>query len=147
MEHTSKTSTPIMTAGRVLIALYFLVPGIMKFIAFPMHVALMTLHKVPFPSQLLLVAGMAQIIGAVLLLANRFVRFNALGFVAYILIINVTLHDFWNFEGMVAGHEMQNFIKNLGILAGLLVLAGVSAWRMPSIKGLLTSDSQTASTS
>jgi putative oxidoreductase len=129
-----------VTTGRWLLALYFLVPGIMKFLAFPMHVGLMTLHKVPFPAQLLVIAGSAQIIGALLLMANRFVRFTALGFVIYIILINLLLHDFWNFTGIVAGHELQNFIKNLGILAGLLVLAGYAPWRFPTLKGLATSD-------
>jgi putative oxidoreductase len=130
----------LMTAGRLLVALYFLVPGVMKFLALPMHIELMTLHKLPFPLEFLIIAGLSQIIGALLLITNRFVRFTALGFVVYIILINLLLHDFWNFSGMVAGHELQNFIKNLGILAGLLVLAGAARWRMPSFRGLIASD-------
>jgi len=42
--------------------------------------------------------------------------------------------DFWNtYPGTDAGHEMQNFVKNLGIFAGLLVLSAsnnVSQWRL-----------------
>jgi putative oxidoreductase len=40
------------------------------------------------------------------------------------VIINFNLHDFWNFSGMEGQHETQNFVKNLGILAGCLMLAG-----------------------
>jgi len=44
-----------------------------------------------------------------------------------IILINLNLHDFWNiYEGVDARHETQNFVKNLGILAGLLALAAVS---------------------
>ena len=75
-------------------------------------------------------------------MTDRFVRFSALGLVAYILVINVLLHDFWNFTGVQGGHELQNFIKNLGILAGLLVLAGISPWRTPSAWGLMMSDAK-----
>jgi putative oxidoreductase len=36
------------------------------------------------------------------------------------------LHDFWNtYEGVNSTHEMQNFFKNLGIFAGLLLLAAI----------------------
>jgi putative oxidoreductase len=140
MTQTQATSSVLINAGRWLLGLYFLVPGVMKFLAFPAHVALMTTHNVPFPAQMLVIAGFAQIIGALLLIANRFVRFTSLGFVVYIILINLLLHDFWNFTGMVAGHELQNFIKNLGILAGLLVLAGFTSWRVPSIKGLSKAD-------
>jgi putative oxidoreductase len=44
------------------------------------------------------------------------------------------MHDFWNeYSNMDVGHEMQNFFKNLGIFAGLLVLsasAKVNQWRL-----------------
>jgi putative oxidoreductase len=142
MSKASPPSNAMITIGRFLVALYFLLPGILKFLAFPTHVGLMSAHGIPNPAPLLAVAGAAQVIGALLLMANRFVRFNALGFVVYILVINVLLHDFWHFTGIEGAHEMQNFIKNLGILAGLLVLAGMSPWRMPSIKGLMTSDAK-----
>jgi putative oxidoreductase len=37
------------------------------------------------------------------------------------------LHDFWNvYEGVDSKHEMQNFFKNLGIFAGLLLLAAIN---------------------
>jgi putative oxidoreductase len=140
MNRQNVTSPALITAGRWLVALYFLVPGIMKFVALPLHIGLMTLHKVPFPLALLIIAGVVQVIGAIFLFSNRFIRFTAIGFVVYTLLINVMLHDFWNFTGIVAAHEMQNFIKNLGIVAGLLVLAGASRWRMPTLKGLLVPD-------
>jgi putative oxidoreductase len=40
------------------------------------------------------------------------------------------MHDFWNhYEGGSQQHELQNFIKNLGIFAGLLLLAARGAPR------------------
>jgi putative oxidoreductase len=142
MTQQKPPANAMTTAGRILLALYFLLPGLMKFVAIPAHVAMMETHGIANAEPLLLIAGAAQLIGALLLLANRFVRVAALGCVAYILVINGLMHDFWNFTGIKAAHETQNFIKNLGILAGLLVLAGMSPWRMPSLKGLLKSDTQ-----
>jgi len=44
-----------------------------------------------------------------------------------VLLINVNLHDFWNlYEGVDVNHEMQNFVKNLGIFAGLLLLGAMN---------------------
>ena len=49
----------------------------------------------------------------------------ALGLAIMVLLINVSLHDFWNvYEDVNAERETQNFFKNLGIFAGLLLLAG-----------------------
>lgn len=133
------------TLGRSLLALYFLLPGLMKFAAFDMHVALMQHHNIPYAAPLLVIAGLANIVGALLLLSNRHVRLASYGLVACILVVNLCLHDFWNFDGLEAQHEMQNFIKNLGILAGTLILAGISPKRPLSPLSLSRSDKAFAS--
>jgi putative oxidoreductase len=117
-----------LTLGRVLLALYFLLPGIMKFVAWDNHIALMEKHQMLFIPVLLAIAGGCQIVAAVLLMLNRYTAIVALFLACMVIIINVNLHDFWHYSGMEGAHEMQNFIKNLGILAGLLVLAGHS-WK------------------
>ena len=134
------SSKLLITSGRLLLALYFLVPGIAKLSAPAEQLALMQHHNIPMAEPLLYIAGAAQIIGALLLMTNRHIRLTSLGFVLYIIVINFTLHDFWHFTGVEGFHELQNFIKNLGILAGLLVLAGISPKRGLSLKTLLKSD-------
>jgi putative oxidoreductase len=43
------------------------------------------------------------------------------------LVISVFMHDFWGMEeGLERAHEMQNFVKNMAIMAGLLYVAGVT---------------------
>lgn len=116
----------LLTVGRVLLALYFLVPGIMKFVSWDMHIQLMEKHNMPFVPVLLALAGIFQIVAALMLIANRFTGIVALLLAGLVLVINISLHDFWNFSGLDGAHEMQNFIKNLGIFAGLLVLSGHS---------------------
>ena len=116
----------LLTLGRVLLALYFLVPGIMKFVSWDMHIQLMEKHNMPFIPVLLALAGIFQIIAALMLIANRFSGIVALLLAGLVLVINVSLHDFWNFSGLEGAHEMQNFIKNLAIFAGLLILSGHS---------------------
>ncbi|KCZ91663.1 DoxX family protein [Hyphomonas johnsonii] len=127
-------------AGRALLGLYFLVPGIMKFLAPNMHVALMEHHGVGFAPPLMWFAAVVNVAGGLALITGRHVRLVAVGFVIYILLVNALLHDFWNFDGIEGAHEMQNFIKNLGILAGLLVLAGTSKPRAISLTNWWKSD-------
>ena len=115
--------------GRVLLGLYFLVPGISKFTAWDRNIELMQHHNMSYVEPLLVIAGIANIVLAVLLLANRYVALAAYASVLYVIVINLNLHDFWNFTGLEAKHETQNFVKNLAILAGLLVLAGASKRR------------------
>ena len=137
---TDKLSKFYIIAGRILLALYFLLPGAAKLLAPATQVAMMEHHNIPAALPLLCVAGAAQVIGALLLFANRYVRFVSLGFVLYIIIINALMHDFWHFTGTEAAHEIQNFMKNLGILAGLFVLAGHSPKRKLDPRTILKSD-------
>jgi len=139
---TGQTTSPFIFAGRLLLAFYFLVPGLMKFAAWEMHIGLMEGHGVPFAAPALLIAGLANVVGAVMFITGRHVRLVALGFVLYILLVNFNLHDFWNYEGVQAQHEMQNFIKNLGILAGCLILAGASKLRGLKLPDILKSDAK-----
>lgn len=114
----------LMGAGRVLLGLYFLLPGIAKFADWERHVALMETHNMAMIPALLAIAGVVQIIGGLSLILNKQVVVCALGFAVMILLINANLHDFWNvYEGVNAERETQNFVKNLAIFAGLLVLA------------------------
>ena len=116
----------LINIGRVLLALYFLLPGIGKFIAWDDQVALMEAHDMKMVPVLLAVAGIIQILGSISLLLNKYVVICALGFAAMTILININLHDFWNvYEGVNAEHEAQNFYKNLGIFAGLLLLAAI----------------------
>ena len=113
--------------GRSLLALYFFLPGAMKFISWDMHVALMETHGMIMASTLLAVAGIIQITASICLLFNKQVAICALGLAAMVLLINLNLHDFWNvYEGVDTKHETQNFFKNMGIFAGLLLLAAMN---------------------
>jgi len=117
----------LMSIGRVLLGLYFLLPGVAKFTAWDRHIKLMETHEMSMVPVLLVVAGVIQIVGGLCLIANKQVVICALGFAVMILLINLNLHDFWNvYEGVNPERETQNFVKNLGILAGLLVLAATN---------------------
>ena len=117
----------LIHVGRVLLALYFLLPGINKFVAWDMHVTLMETHHMIMVPTLLAIAGITQIGASICLLFNKRVVICALGLAAMILLINLNLHDFWNvYEGVDAKHETQNFVKNLAIFAGLLLLAAIN---------------------
>lgn len=133
-------NTVLMMIGRVLLGLYFLLPGLMKVAAWGQHVDMMTTHGVPGAALLLLIATVAEIIAGVFLIWGSYVRFMALGCALLVLIINVVMHNFWNFDGVTGAHEMQNFIKNLGIFAGLCVLASVSPKRKSSLGGFWKRD-------
>jgi putative oxidoreductase len=119
-----KLSLPMDIAGRVLLGAYFLVPGVTKVVGFAGTLAYMELHGVPFTLPLLLLTIPLQVGGGIALIANWNARIAAFLLAGLTLLINAFMHDFWNdYPGGNPQHELQNFIKNLGIFAGLLLLA------------------------
>jgi len=121
-------SRPMEVTGRVLLGLYFLIPGLTKVTGFAGTLAYMKLHGVPLALPVLLLTIPLQVGGGLALMANWNARTAAFVLAGMTLLINVFMHDFWNdYPGGNPQHELQNFIKNLGIFAGLLLLAGRKA--------------------
>ena len=122
-----------ITLGRVLLGLYFLSPGISKISSYGLTFEYMALHNIPMVSILLPITIILQIaLGSMLIIGYR-IKESALILAALTIFINIGVHDFWNeYPNTDAWHETQNFVKNLGIFAGLLVLSAahkVGQWR------------------
>lgn len=110
--------------GRSLLGLYFLMPGLMKIAQYSGTLDLMQAKGVPLATILLPVTILIQVGLGLLLIAGKQLRLSALMLFGLTILINVFIHNFWALQGQPEyGHELQNFIKNLGIAAGLLVLA------------------------
>ena len=114
--------------GRFLLGLYFLLPGLTKVFLFQDNLDVVVLREVPFPTFSLLLVAIAQIFFGTMLMFGKYVHKGALVLAVVTLLINFYIHDFWNMAGDTnQAHETQNFVKNLGIFAGLLVLSKRSA--------------------
>jgi len=123
-----------ITVGRVLLGLYFLLPGISKIPTYAGTTEYMLLHNIPLASILLPITIVLQIGLGVMLIIGYRIKESALILAALTIFINIGMHDFWNeYPNTDAGHETQNFVKNLAIFAGLLVLSTsekVQQWRL-----------------
>ena len=110
--------------GRFLLGLYFLLPGLAKVFLFQDNLDVVILREVPFPTFSLSLVTIAQIFFGTMLMLGKYVQMGALVLAIVTLLINFYIHDFWNMSGGTnQAHETQNFVKNLGIFAGLLVLS------------------------
>ena len=124
MESLKKFDTTSLIIGRTLLGVYFLVPGISKIFDYSGTLELMVLKGVFLAQIALPITIVIQVGLALALLFNKYVRISSLTLVALTLLINIYIHDFWNLAADPSqGHELQNFVKNLAILAGLLVLS------------------------
>jgi len=81
-------------------------------------------NQVPLTLIALPVVILIQVIGGIMLILNLNVKVSALALFITTIVINIYIHDFWTLaDGIKRAHETQNFVKNLAICAGLLVLA------------------------
>jgi putative oxidoreductase len=119
-----KLDSTFFIVGRSLLGLYFILPGLSKVFDFASTLALMRMKGVPFSLVLLPLTIVIQLLGGIFLVLGRNLRLTAFILFGLTIVINLFIHNFWALTGDPSqGHEIQNFVKNLAIAAGLLVLA------------------------
>ena len=123
-----KLQTACMLVGRLLLGLYFILPGLQKVFQFDTMSQYMAKHGVPMISFLLVVTIVLQLAGGVAVIIGYKTRLAAFVLAGLTLVISLYMHSFWSLpEGSSVAHETQNFVKNMAIMAGLLVLAAQGA--------------------
>ncbi len=118
------------TSGRVILGLYFLLPGaILKITNMEGTATSMAEHGMVFVSFFLILTIIIQLFGGIAMIVGYQVKPVAFLLAGLTLVISLVMHDFWNIPA-----ETQNFVKNMGIMAGLLVSAGLGAggWSLDS---------------
>lgn len=117
----------LATAGRILLGLYFIVPGITKITGWDGTVEYMASHGMVLIPFFLVLTIIIQIGGGAALAAGYQTKVLAFILAGLTLVISVVMHDFWTLPAgeLQTAHETQNFIKNMAIMAGLMVTAGV----------------------
>ena len=126
MDWLKKYDNLYLLLGRTLLGLYFLVFGALKVPTYFDTLSLMISKGVPLSGVLLPITIIIQVLAGFFLIIGQNLRISSLLLVGLTFLINIFIHDFWNLTGDPSqAHEAQNFIKNLGIIAGLFVLATI----------------------
>jgi putative oxidoreductase len=123
--------TSCLLAGRLLLGLYFILPGISKIVGFEATSNYMAEHQVPLIPVLLVLTIIIQLSAGSALIVGFKGQLAAFVLAGLTLVISVFMHNFWDFEeGLERAHETQNFFKNMGIMGGLLVVAALGTGRL-----------------
>ena len=109
--------------GRALLGIYFLLPGLGKIFTYSDNLILLASKGVPLSVISLPLTILIEIGLGLFLIFGKYVRVSSLILFALTILINIFIHDFWNLSGDIQAHEAQNFYKNMGVAAGLLILA------------------------
>ena len=114
--------------GRIIIGLYFLGLGaVAKIFNYDYVYKYMLEHEVPFTHIALVLTIIIQFICSVGIIIGWHSKVSAFVLALLTIIINYYMHDFWDMSsGIQQEHELQNFVKNMGIIAGLLILSAAN---------------------
>ena len=120
---SQKLNNIIYASGRVLLGIYFLLPGLGKIFTYSDNLILLASKGVPLSVFSLPLTILIEISLGLFLIFGRYVRVSSIILFSLTILINIFIHDFWNLSGDIQAHEAQNFYKNMGVAAGLLILA------------------------
>jgi len=108
--------------ARLLIAALFVVSGIWKITHFPTTAAYMVRVGMPSGEAAAIVAIIIELGAGLLLVAGWRQRWVAAFLAVFVLVATGFGHRFWEADPSRLFGEMSNFLKNLAIIGGLLLL-------------------------
>jgi len=115
--------------ARLLISAIFVQGALGKITGWSGQAEYMASHGMRFIPPLLAAALVIEVLGTVALLTGYQARAAAFAMFLYLGIVSVMLHNFWALSGMSAGANQTAFMKNLGIMGGLLLISAFGPGR------------------
>ncbi|KNX77254.1 membrane protein [Pseudomonas sp. 250J] len=119
----------ILLLARILLMILFVLSGWSKLSGFEGTVGYMTSLGAPAPMLAAAVAVIMELLVGILLILGFYTRPLALLFALFVLGTALLGHPFWNMVEPERSANMTQFLKNLAIVGGLLLLAITGAGR------------------
>ena len=132
-----------ITFGRVLFAVLFIASGAQKFVDLPGTADLIA-SKIVIPASLTeytsqletltglemkrimaIAAALVSLIGGLMIALNIGAAFFAMVLVLFVMVATFYFHDFWNQTGPESTNNLIHALKNLSIIGGLFMVAGI----------------------
>ncbi|MFZ5653148.1 MAG: DoxX family protein [Pseudomonadota bacterium] len=114
--------------GRLLIAAVFIPAGLMKIPGFEGTAAYMAAKGLPLVPALLVATILIEVGCGLLILLGWRAREAALVLFLFLIPVTVIFHGFWGIEDAAAkAAEQRAFMKNVGIMGGVLMIAGLGS--------------------
>ena len=144
----------LITFGRVLFAVLFITSGAQKFFdlagtadliagrvvipdfATPYVTQLQTLTGMEMKQILAILVATVELVCGLLIALNIGATFFAMVLVLFVIAATFYFHDFWNQTGPDAKNNMIHALKNLSIIGGLFIIAGIG--RGPRVDAVYT---------
>ena len=125
-------SPALALTGRILIALFFVLPGWQKLTGFSGSVAYAASAGMPLPQIGVGIGMLIEILGGLAMLVGFKTRWAALALAVFTLVATFIFHAFWSVPAEMAMVQQLMFWKNLAVAGGLLGFAahGAGSWSL-----------------
>ncbi len=134
--NTSTLNKSLLVIGRILMGIIFVESGFGKIMDFDGTAAYMAAKGMPMVSLLLLGAIAAEIGGGLSLILGFRARLGALALFLFMIPTTLIFHKFWGLEAAENAMQQIQFLKNLSVMGGLLVVFS-SGPQQPGLDNLL----------
>jgi putative oxidoreductase len=120
----SEGADAALLVGRLCLAAIFLWSGLGKIGGFGGFAGMLANQGLPAPTIAALVAVALETGGAALVILGLLTRLAAAGLILFTIAATLIAHDFWTLEGPERSMQQIQFMKNLGLIGGFLLLIG-----------------------
>ncbi|HSC63608.1 MAG TPA: DoxX family protein [Caldimonas sp.] len=126
---TSLQSTTVLV-GRILLGLIFVLSGFAKLSGFDGTAGYIASKGLPMPQLLAALTIVVELGGGLALMAGFFTRQAVVALAGFSLLTAVVFHNFWAAPQAEQMMQQINFMKNLAIAGGMLVVAAFGPGRL-----------------
>ena len=116
--------------GRILLAVIFLFSGYNKIGVFAKTAQGMVQHGVPMAKVLLVITIIIEIAGALMIIVGWRARLAASLLFLWMIPVTLLYHNFWAMPAAQQHLQQIMFMKNLGLMGGLLMLMAFGSGAM-----------------
>jgi len=126
---TSLQSTTVLV-GRILLGLIFVLSGFAKISGFDGTAGYIASKGLPLPQLLAALTIVVELGGGLALMAGFYTRQAVVALAGFSLLTAVVFHNFWAAPQADQMGQQINFMKNLAIAGGMLVVAAFGPGRL-----------------
>ena len=115
--------------GRIVLAVIFVVSGFGKLTGFDGTTGYIASKGLPMPQLLAAVSILIELGGGLAVIIGWKTRWAALAFIVFLIVITPIFHNYWAVPQEQMMGQQINFMKNLSMLGGFLLLLGFGPGR------------------
>jgi len=116
----------MLLLGRLLMSAIFISSGLKKLTIFSGVAGDMANRHIPLAAVALAITLIIEIVGGLMVLTGFKARYAALVIFLWLIPVTLVYHHFWGIPEAAKEDQMINFLKNVAIMGGLLILAYAS---------------------